>query len=78
VIKSEELSNPNSCLNKAKDNEWIFVLLERDPALVATLRKWVEERVRLGLNKPSDQKIIDVENAIEILILKGLVPNGSR
>lgn len=30
--KKDELSDPNSCLSRAADDEWTFVLLGRDPA----------------------------------------------
>lgn len=55
--KRDELADPKSCLNKAGDDEWIFVLLERDPAAPATVQNWIDERIRLGLNKPDDAKI---------------------
>lgn len=54
MIKSEELANPNSCLNKARNNEMLFVLLARDPAAPAAIRAWIAERKRLkaGLLHP--------------------------
>ena len=55
--KREEMADPNSCLNKAADNEWLFVLLGRDGAAAATVRFWVAERIRLGLNKIADPKV---------------------
>jgi hypothetical protein len=55
--KQDELSNPNSCLNKARDNEWLFTLLERDLTAPATIRFWVAERIRKGLNHPRDAQI---------------------
>lgn len=55
--KSEEVNTPNSCLNKAYDNELIFVLLARDAAAPAAIKAWIEERVRLGLNKFGDAKL---------------------
>lgn len=55
--KSEELSNPKSCINKAKDDEWTFVLLARDPAAPAAILAWVQERVRLGRNSLDDGQI---------------------
>lgn len=55
--KSQELTDQNSCLNKAMDDELLFVLLERDPAAAATIRFWAAERVRLGKNVRTDTKI---------------------
>jgi len=55
--KRDELADPKSCLNKAKDDELIFVFLERDKALPNTLRAWVAERIKLGLNEPGDAQL---------------------
>jgi hypothetical protein len=57
--KRDELADPNSCLNKAADNEWLFVLLGRDQASAATVRFWVAERIRLGLNEADDPKLVE-------------------
>lgn len=57
MIKSEELTNPDSCMSHAKDDEFTFVLLGRDIATPATIRFWVEERIRLGKNKRNDPQI---------------------
>lgn len=62
--KIDELANPNSCLNKARDDELLFVLLARDPAAPATVRAWIDERIRRGLNEPSDPKIVSAEEWI--------------
>ena len=55
----DEVRNPLSCLNKAKDDELIFVLLARDPCAVETVRFWASTRVSKGINKPTDQKIAE-------------------
>lgn len=55
--KNKELSEPNSCLNKANPDELIFVLLERDAAAANVVEFWMAERVRLGKNKPGDKQI---------------------
>jgi hypothetical protein len=59
MIKREELSNPNSCMSRAKDDEMIFVLLGRDAAAPHAIREWVRERIRLGKNAWSDGQIIE-------------------
>lgn len=59
--KRDELSNPDSCLNKARDGEILFVLLARDDAAPATIRFWIAERIRLGLNRPGDAKLFEAE-----------------
>ena len=63
--KWDEVHNPNSCLNKAKDDETIFVILSRDKAAPNSVRFWAQERIDLGLNKPGDQKIIDAYKRAE-------------
>lgn len=57
--KSDELSDFSSCLNKARDDERLFVLLARDPAAPVAIRAWVKERLRLGKNAPDDAQIVE-------------------
>lgn len=38
MIKSRELSDPNSCMSRAKDDEMTFVLLGRDAAAPQAIR----------------------------------------
>jgi hypothetical protein len=59
VLKTEELSNPQSCLNKARANERLFVLLARDPAAPDVIGYWVRKRIALGKNKMSDPQIVE-------------------
>lgn len=59
MLKRDELVNPKSCLNKAMDDEYLFVLLQRDPAAQAAIMAWVNRRLALGLNQPSDKQIIE-------------------
>jgi hypothetical protein len=58
VKKIDELTDPESCLSKAKDDELIFVLLARDPCAASAVEHWIRERVRRGINKLSDAKIV--------------------
>ncbi len=55
--KMQELTDPASCINRARVNELTFVLLGRDVAAPATIRFWVAERVRLGKNTMHDEQI---------------------
>lgn len=55
--KRDELADPRSCWNKAKDDEFVFVLLGRDRAVMATIIAWCNERVRLALNTDGDTQI---------------------
>ncbi len=70
MIKSEELSNPNSCLNKAKDDEILFVILDRDLAFAGTILYWIEKRIQLGLNKRDDLKMIETANCVQKVLRK--------
>jgi hypothetical protein len=59
VIKRDEIENTESCLNKARADERLFVLLARDPAAPVAIRAWVAERVRLGKNTLTDDQIVE-------------------
>lgn len=65
--KRDELALPNSCLNKARDDEWLFVIIGRDEAAPATIMKWIEERIRLGLNRPGDDQLVDAANVADAI-----------
>ncbi len=42
--KSKELSDhPKSCMNKALDDELVFVLLARDPFTPSVIMEWVKQ-----------------------------------
>lgn len=72
MLKRDELAFPDSCLNKAKDEEMLFVLLERDKAAPKTIRAWIRERIKLGLNKTGDAKLQDaVQCAAAIMEKQG-------
>lgn len=55
--KDRELIDPASCLNRARNDEMLFVLLGRDAAAPATIRAWIRERIALGKNRPDDVQI---------------------
>lgn len=59
--KRDELTDPRSCMSRARDDEWTFVLLGRDHAAPAAVRAWIEERVRLGKNQRTDPQIVEAE-----------------
>ncbi len=65
--KTLEFQNPQSCLNRAEYDEPIFVLLGRDAAAKETLRQWIEERLRLGLNKADDKQIQEAYEMIHTM-----------
>ena len=57
MLKRDELSNPNSCMSRANDDEMVFVLLARDKAAPVAIRAWIAERLRLRLNSVDDWQI---------------------
>ena len=68
MLKPEELTNPASCLNKARESEMLFVLLGRVVAAPYAIRKWAHQRVFLGKNTLDDPQIkeaLDCANAME-------------
>lgn len=57
MTKQENIDKPNSCWNKARLTEQIFVLLQRDRAMPHALREWAAKRVQLRLNNWTDGQI---------------------
>ncbi len=55
--KHLEERDETSCLNRAKPDEMLFVLLGRDVTASNVIRFWCYERVRLGKNQPLDPQI---------------------
>lgn len=62
--KRDELTNQASCMSRARDDEWTFVLLGRDRAAPVAVRAWIEERIRLGKNRRDDPQIVEAEQWI--------------
>lgn len=67
MIKHSELSNKESCLNRATAGEMIFVLLARDEAAPATIRFWIRERIRSGKNSLDDVQMQEAENCARVM-----------
>jgi hypothetical protein len=63
--KRLEREDQRSCFNKASEDEMVFVLLARDAAAPAAINAWVEERIRLGKNKPDDPQIIEAGKCVD-------------
>lgn len=62
--KIAELKNPASDLNKAGDDEVLFVLRGTDPAFPAAVEAWINERVVLGLNDTEDCSLVLARNLV--------------
>jgi hypothetical protein len=69
--KKNELSIQQSCLGSAHPDEMVFVLLSRDCAAPATIRAWVEERIRLGKNVRTDEQIVEALACAETMETEG-------
>jgi hypothetical protein len=59
MTKRENISDPNSCFNKAGDDEEVFILLGRDVAAPFAIQAWCEERIASGKNRPDDAQILN-------------------
>jgi len=57
--KCDERAHERSCWNKAREDEILFIMMERDLAAPETIRFWVEKRIELGLNKRDDPQMQD-------------------
>ena len=58
MIKRDELSNPNSCLNKAAEDEPVFVLRAQDVLAPIVVSLWAELAASHDCN---DAKVRDAE-----------------
>jgi hypothetical protein len=63
--KRDETADPKSCLNKASDDEWLFVLLARDASAVVAVRAWIYDRIASGKNRHGDAQIHEAEQWCE-------------
>jgi len=57
MIKRDELARPDSCINRAADDEPVFVLRGKDAAAPAAIRWWIDHRMFCGLNSAGDAKL---------------------
>ena len=77
MLKRHERSLPYSCWRKAKSNERVFVLLARDAAAPATIRAWVDERIRLGKNTIQDAQIREALDCADFMEEEGAKLRGT-
>lgn len=66
--KRDELTDPASCMSRARDDEMTFVLLGRDEAAPLAIRDWIEHRIRLGKNQRGDEQIVNAERCIATML----------
>lgn len=57
MTRSKELSDPNSCFSKAKEDEPMFVLLARDVMAPDIVREWCRQRIKFLNQSPADEQI---------------------
>lgn len=66
MIKKDEASKSNSCFNRAKDDEPVFVILARDVTAPYVINSWINRRLATGKNKSKDKQIREArELAVE-------------
>lgn len=78
MIKRDEIEHSESCLNKARDSERLFVMLARDAAAPVAILAWAEERVRLGKNKPTDPQIVEALDCARLMEIERREIEDSR
>lgn len=78
MLKRDEIETENSCLNKARPEERLFVLLARDPAAPVAIRAWIAERLRLGKNQPTDEQIREAFECAALMDLERSEVEASR
>lgn len=61
MIKMKEISEKDSCWNKANGFDMVFVLIEKDLAAADTIRFWIKKRIELGKNKIGDAQLLEAE-----------------
>lgn len=49
--KDLESTDPKSCWNRARPDQFVFVLLDHDVTTPGTIRDWVNRRIKAGKNK---------------------------
>ena len=76
--KSDELTNPESCMNRARNDEWTFVLLGRDAAAPIAIRAWANERMRTGKNKLHDPQILEALDCAAAMELERVLSRPKR
>lgn len=76
MTKSQNITDPQSCWNKAREDQEIFILIEHDEAYPNTVRRWANERIDLGLNNWGDAKIRSALASADLVEAKLRNKNG--
>lgn len=67
MMKSIEVDDAGSCLNKALEWEHVFVLLERDQVAPKVIRYWRTCRIEAGLNAEGDAQMVEAEHLAAVM-----------
>lgn len=51
--KRDEIEQPSSCLNKAAEDEPVFVLRAKDPIAPAAVEEWARQAQQTGRHEPA-------------------------
>ena len=78
MIKRDEIEYSESCFNKARDNERLFVMLARDVAAPVAIRAWVAERIKLNKNSPNDPQIVEALECARLMEIERREVEESR
>ena len=61
--KQQEIENPESCLNRAEDDEPLFVIRAKDKVSASAVRTWAEWAQMTGVHEP--EKIQEARDIAE-------------
>lgn len=64
ALKRDEIADPNSCLNRAAEDEPIFVLRAKDPLAAKMVEDWAARAVLAGLHQDKAQGAFRYAQAI--------------
>lgn len=78
MIKRDELTDPSSCTNRAREDEALFVLRGHDVTSAATVQHWVNRRIEIGKNKWEDSQIVGAMNDTILMINQSSDPVLAR
>lgn len=70
MTKQQVIYDPNSCWNKAEENERMFILLGRDESTPFAIEAWIDHRLRTGKNRMPDRQIQDAITIMQEIMME--------
>jgi hypothetical protein len=67
MIKKLEMSDPESCFNRAHIDEPVFVLLGRDKSAAVAIRAWIFNRLATGKSIELSPEIVEARRFVEVM-----------